>query len=350
MSQAIINDQQTLETNNVAKNDFSQQNEVTLANSVQSNEQDLDSLQNLTPEKPLVSSSKIMEVGGHIGFSKRRWNPKMKPYIYSKKPGDTRYEVLNIPLMQEKLKLAYDYLMEVARNNGNILFVGTKTKLVQDLIKEIAKRVEINHISQRWLGGTLTNFKTINNSIKQLNNLVEERDNGLGHHTKKEQMLILKKIEKLEKFFGGIKTMKGIPNVLVVDDPIHEKNAVTEARKLNIPVIAIANTNADPKLIDYLVPGNNASIRSITLFMNLFADAVAVAQGKEPLFAYKPDDEIVIAQVTRKEHDQNFSNNRSGQRWHQNRRHHDGHYNHHNRNFSSNQTTQAPSEKPTADQ
>ncbi|WP_245595150.1 30S ribosomal protein S2 [[Mycoplasma] testudinis] len=262
-------------------------------------------------EKPLVSGSKIMEVGGHIGFSKRRWNPKMKPYIYSKKPSGTQYDVLNVPLMQEKLQAAYEFIKEIATNNGVVLFVGTKTKQVQELIKEIAKRIDINYISQRWLGGTLTNFKTISNSIKQLNNLITEREKGLGQHTKKEQMLIIKKIDKLEKFFGGIKTMRGLPNVIVVDDPIHEKNAVTEAKKLNIPVVAIANTNADPNLIDYLVPGNNASIRSVTLFMNLFADAVAIAQGKQQLFAYKPDEEIVIAQVVRKERDPRFVVNRS---------------------------------------
>lgn len=251
--------------------------------------------------KPIVTISKIMEVGGHIGYSKRRWNPKMKPYIYNKKGNNGQYDVLNTPLVQEKLKAAFDFLSEVAKNKGVILFVGTKTKQVQDLIKEIAARINVNYIYQRWLGGTLTNFKTINNSIKQLNKLIDMREKGLGQYTKKEQILMIKKLDKLEKFFGGIKTMRGLPNVIVVDDPIHEKNAVTEAKKLGIPVIALANTNADPDLIDYLIPVNNVSIRSVTLFMNLLADAVAIANGKKPIFAYKDDDEIVIAQVVRKE-------------------------------------------------
>lgn len=290
-------------------------------------------------QKPIVTISKIMEVGGHIGYSKRRWNPKMKPYIYNKKGNNGQYDVLNTPLVQEKLTAAFDYLTEVAKNRGVILFVGTKTKQVQDLIKEIAARINVNYIYQRWLGGTLTNFKTINNSIKQLNKLIEMREKGLGQYTKKEQILMIKKLDKLEKFFGGIKTMRGLPNVIVVDDPIHEKNAVTEAKKLGIPVIALANTNADPDLIDYLIPVNNVSIRSVTLFMNLLADAVAIANGKKPVFAYKDDDEIVIAQVVRKERPDyqrnivNRSHNYQGIQ--SQRRYENNKYQHHNINASN---------------
>ncbi|WP_052663890.1 30S ribosomal protein S2 [Mycoplasmoides alvi] len=257
-------------------------------------------------EKPIVSTSKIMEVGGHIGVSKRRWNPKMKPYIYTKRGVNftTPYDVFNLPLVHEKLRNAFDFLFEVSKNNGTILFVGTKTKQVQELVKEIANRVpSISYIYQRWLGGTLTNFKTINNSIKQLKKLTERRENGLSEYTKKEQILIIKKLNKLEKFFGGIKNMHGLPNVIVVDDPVHEKNAIMEARKLNIPIVAIANTNANPNLIDYIVPANNTSIRSITLFMNLLADAVAMGINEKPLFAFKNDEEIVIAQIQRRNYE-----------------------------------------------
>lgn len=255
-------------------------------------------------EKHIVSTEKIMEVGGHIGYSKKRWNPKMKPFIYTRRGYhfNPQYDVFNLPLLHEKLKTAFQFLTEIASNKGVILFVGTKNKQVQDLIKEIAKRIDVNYIYQRWLGGTLTNFKTIDNSIKQLHKLTKECEIGLGKYTKKEQILILKKKAKLEKFVGGIKNMRGLPNVIVIDDPVHEKNAVLEARKLNIPIVAISNTNADPDLIDYIVPANNTSIRSITLFMNILADAIAIGRGKEPLFAFKNDSEIVIAQPLRREY------------------------------------------------
>ncbi|WP_052663049.1 30S ribosomal protein S2 [Mycoplasmoides pirum] len=272
------------------------------------NSETTDSQINELLEKPIVTTSKIMEVGGHIGFSKRRWNPKMKPYIYTKRGVNfnSPYDVLNLPLVHERLKEAFDYLVEVSKNNGTILFVGTKTKQVQELVRDIAKRVpNINYIYQRWLGGTLTNFKTINNSIKQLNKLTERSQTGLGEYTKKEQILIMKKLNKLEKFFGGIKNMRGLPSVIVVDDPVHEKNAIFEARKLNIPIVAISNTNANPDLIDYIVPANNTSIRSITLFMNLLADAVAIGQNQKPLFAFKTDEEIVIAQPQRRDRFEN---------------------------------------------
>ncbi len=257
-------------------------------------------------EKAIVSTSKIMEVGGHIGFSKRRWNPKMRPFIYTKRGinYNPSYDVLNLPMVHECLRKAFDFLSEVSRNNGAILFVGTKTRQVQELIKTIAKRVpSIHYIYQRWLGGTLTNFKTINNSIKQLNRLSERVQTGLTEYTKKEQILIVKKLNKLEKFFGGIRNMPGLPHAIVVDDPVHEKNAVTEARKLNIPVVAISNTNANPDLIDYIVPANNTSIRSITLFMNLLADAVAIGKNDNPVFAFKPDEEIVIPHLNRERYE-----------------------------------------------
>lgn len=254
-----------------------------------------------------------MEIGGHIGLSRKRWNPKMRPYIYVKRynpnPRDERrrdyfppqYDVFNIPLVQTRLREAFDFLYQTAQAGGVILFVGTKTRQVQELIRQIAARTGVNYVYQRWLGGTLTNFKTINNSIRQLNLLNERREQGLSQYTKKEQIGINKKAIKLEKFFGGIKTMRGLPNVIVVDDPYHEKNAVTEAKKLGIAVVGIANTNADPTLLDYIVPANNASIRSITLYLNLLADAVAMAQGKAPLFAFKTDEEINIPAPPRRE-------------------------------------------------
>ncbi|AFP79142.1 30S ribosomal protein S2 [Mycoplasmoides gallisepticum WI01_2001.043-13-2P] len=254
-------------------------------------------------DKVLVTHTKLLDVGAFNGVAKRKWNPKMKHYIIPRNAAQfsAQFDLINSDLLNLKLHEAFNYLTEAAKAKKNILFVGTKSKAVQELIQSIAERTNSFYINQRWLGGTLTNFKTISNSINQLKRLIHTRDNDLTKYTKKEQIMIMKKLAKLERFFGGIKDMQGLPHVLVIDDPIKEKNAVTEARKLRIPVIALCNTNSDPNVITLPIPANNYNIRSVTLLLNLLGDAVALAQGNPAKFAFKPDEEIDIPQLVKKE-------------------------------------------------
>ncbi|MDC4183127.1 30S ribosomal protein S2 [Mycoplasma bradburyae] len=254
-------------------------------------------------EKVLVTHTKLLDVGAFNGVAKRKWNPKMKPYIIPRNMSQfsAQFDLINSDILNQRLHDAFNYLTEAAKAKKNILFVGTKSKGVQELIQSIAERTNTYYINQRWLGGTLTNFKTIGNSINQLKKLIHTRDNDLTKYTKKEQIMIMKKLAKLEKFFGGIKDMQGLPHVIVIDDPVKEKNAVTEARKLKIPVIALCNTNSDPNIITLPIPANNYNIRSVTLLLNLLGDAVAIANGNAPKFAYKPDEEIDIPQLVKKE-------------------------------------------------
>ncbi|QZX48958.1 30S ribosomal protein S2 [Mycoplasma sp. E35C] len=265
-------------------------------------------------EKALVTHTKLLDVGAFNGVAKRKWNPKMKPYIIPRNMAqfNAQFDLINSDILNQRLHEAFNYLTEAAKAKKNILFVGTKSKAVQELIQSIAQRTNTYFINQRWLGGTLTNFKTISNSIKQLKKLIDTRDNDLTKYTKKEQIKIMKKLAKLEKFFGGIKDMQGLPHVLVIDDPVKEKNAVTEARKLRIPVIALCNTNSDPNLINLAIPANNYNIRSVTLLLNLLGDAIAIANGQPAKFAYKPDEEIDIPQLVKKETRTVVNRDRSG--------------------------------------
>uniref|UniRef100_UPI00132F76CA 30S ribosomal protein S2 n=1 Tax=Mycoplasmoides pneumoniae TaxID=2104 RepID=UPI00132F76CA len=162
------------------------------------------------------------------------------------------------------------------------------------LVNNIAKLVHVAFITQRWLGGTLTNFKTLSISINKLNKLVEKQAENAADLTKKENLMLSREIERLEKFFGGVKSLKRLPNLLIVDDPVYEKNAVAEANSLRIPVVALCNTNTNPELVDFIIPANNHQPQSTCLLMNLLADAVAEAKAMPTMFAYKPDEEIQI--------------------------------------------------------
>lgn len=245
--------------------------------------------------KQLISASKLIEVGAHIGLNPRKWNPKMKPFIYTKRSNNHVIDILKSLVYLNK---TYSFLQELTKNGGRVLIIGTNGKMLKDVIKEEAKRGQAYYVTQRWLGGTLTNFKNISKSIKKLNdNLQLQKTGEIEKYTKKEQINIRRETEKLMKFYGGIRTMRKLPNALIVLDPNHDLNAIIEARKLQIPVIALANTNANPDIIDYIVPVNNYSIRSIMLILGVLIDAIAEAKEEPVKYVGKSDDEIVLPEV-----------------------------------------------------
>lgn len=230
---------------------------------------------------------KMLENGVHFGHQTRKWNPKMKQFIYTAKNG---VYIIDLAKTQAKLEVAYNALKKIAEDGGKILFVGTK-KQAQATILEEALRSGSFYINQRWLGGTMTNFRTIQKSIKKLLEIEEMEANGqLAVYTKKEQAVLLQKKERLENFLGGIKGMKKLPDAIFVVDPLEEHNAVAEARKLNIPVFALIDTNADPDLVDFPIPSNDDAVRSIKLMVSVIADAILEAKGGVLEVAHQEDD------------------------------------------------------------
>ncbi len=235
----------------------------------------------------VVSMRKMLENGVHFGHQTRKWNPKMKQFIYTAKNG---VYIIDLAKTQAKLEEAYDALKKIAEDGGKILFVGTK-KQAQATILEEALRSGSFYINQRWLGGTMTNFRTIQKSIKKLLEIEEMEANGqLAVYTKKEQAVLLQKKERLENFLGGIKGMKKLPDAIFVVDPLEEHNAVAEARKLNIPVFALIDTNADPDLVDFPIPSNDDAVRSIKLMVSVIADAILEAKGGVLEVAHQEDE------------------------------------------------------------
>jgi small subunit ribosomal protein S2 len=226
----------------------------------------------------VVSMKQLLEAGVHFGHQTRRWNPKMDPYIYTSRGG---IHIIDLQKTVVLIEEAYQKLLEVAKNGGKILFVGTK-KQARDVVKSEAIRSGQFYVTQRWLGGTLTNFKTIRRSIRKLHDLHrQEQDGTFDRLTKKEVIGLRKEMERLEKFLSGIKDMRTLPEAVFVVDPMHEKNAVLEARKLGIPVYGIVDTNCDPDLVDVLIPGNDDAIRAIKLIVSSFADAFIIGSGGE---------------------------------------------------------------------
>lgn len=235
----------------------------------------------------VVSMRKMLENGVHFGHQTRKWNPKMKQFIYTAKNG---VYIIDLAKTQAKLEVAYNALKKIAEDGGKILFVGTK-KQAQATILEEALRSGSFYINQRWLGGTMTNFRTIQKSIKKLLEIEEMEANGqLAVYTKKEQAVLLQKKERLENFLGGFKGMKKLPDAIFVVDPLEEHNAVAEARKLNIPVFALIDTNADPDLVDFPIPSNDDAVRSIKLMVGVIADAILEAKGGVLEVAHQEDE------------------------------------------------------------
>ena len=219
----------------------------------------------------VVSMKQLLEAGVHFGHQTRRWNPKMAPYIFTERNG---IYIIDLQKTVKKLDEAYNFVFEVASNGGEILFVGTK-KQAADSIKEEAERAGAHFVNARWLGGMMTNFKTIQQRIKRLEQLNKMEEDGTFDLLPKKEVTKLKlEIEKLEKFLGGIKNMKKLPGALFVVDPRKEKIAVAEAKKLGIPVVAIVDTNCDPDDVDYVIPGNDDAIRAVKLIAGCMANAI----------------------------------------------------------------------------
>ncbi len=225
---------------------------------------------------PVASMIELLDAGVHFGHQTQRWNPKMKPYIYGARNG---IYVLDLRKTSEKLDSAYEIVREYAAKGKNVVFVGTKKQAI-DVVAEEASRAGAYYVNRRWLGGMLTNFETIRGRVNKLREIEEFSNSGqLEKLPKKEIAQTMRKLGKLTKTLGGIKEMRGMPDILVVIDQKKEAIAIAEANKLNIPVICLADTNADPDGIDYIIPGNDDAIRSIKLICSKLADAVL--EGKQ---------------------------------------------------------------------
>ncbi|WP_214791505.1 MULTISPECIES: 30S ribosomal protein S2 [unclassified Exiguobacterium] len=227
----------------------------------------------------VISMKQLLEAGVHFGHQTRRWNPKMAKYIFTERNG---IYIIDLQKTVKKVDEAYNFVRELAAEGGNVLFVGTK-KQAQDTIKEEALRSGMYFINERWLGGTLTNFSTIKKRINRLKQLEKMEADGTFEVLPKKEVIILKKeMTRLEKFLGGIKDMPGVPDALFIVDPRKERIAIAEAHKLNIPIVAIVDTNCDPDEIDYVIPANDDAIRAVKLLTSKMADAIIEAkQGEE---------------------------------------------------------------------
>lgn len=234
----------------------------------------------------IVSMKKLLEAGVHFGHQTRRWNPKMKKFIFTERNG---IYIIDLAKTANQIEKAYETIRDIASEGGTVLFVGTK-KQAQDSIEQEAKRCGQYYVSNRWLGGMLTNFNTIRNSVNKLKKYeTMEEDGTFDLLPKKEVLQYNKEMDKLEKNLGGIKDMEDLPDVLFVVDPSNEQIAVHEARILGIPVISIVDTNCDPDVVDIAIPGNDDAIRAVKLITSLMADAVIEGnQGSE--FAVSEED------------------------------------------------------------
>ena len=226
----------------------------------------------------VVSMKQLLEAGVHFGHQTRRWNPKMSEYIYMERNG---IYIIDLQKTVKKLEEAYSFVRSVAENGQSVLFVGTK-KQAQDAVKEEAERVGMFYVNARWLGGMLTNFKTMRTRVERLAQLKKMQEDGtFDMLPKKEVIKLLHEMEKLEKYLGGVKEMKKLPGALFVVDPRKEHNAIAEARKLHIPIVAIVDTNCDPDEVDYVIPGNDDAIRAIRLISATMANAVVEGRQGE---------------------------------------------------------------------
>ncbi len=232
----------------------------------------------------VVSMKQLLEAGVHFGHQTRRWNPKMAPFIFTERNG---IYIIDLQKTVKKLEEAYFFVRDTAMAGESILFVGTK-KQAQDAIREEAERVGMFFVNARWLGGMLTNFKTMRRRVDRLNQLKRMREDGtFDLLPKKEVIKLHSEIEKLTKYLGGVVEMRRLPGALFIVDPRKEKNAISEARKLGIPIVAIVDTNCDPDEVDYVIPGNDDAIRAIKLISQTMANAVMEGRQGEQLAAEK---------------------------------------------------------------
>lgn len=219
----------------------------------------------------VISMKQLLEAGVHFGHQTRRWNPKMAEYIFTERNG---IYIIDLQKTVRKIEEAYNFLREVSEEGKDVLFVGTK-KQAQESVEAEAKRAGMFYVNQRWLGGTLTNFKTISKSINRLHELEKMEEEGIFDVLPKKEVIKLRaEGERLEKFLGGIKNMTKLPGALFIVDPRKEKNAIAEAKILGIPVVSIVDTNCDPDEVDFVIPGNDDAIRAVKLLTGKMADAI----------------------------------------------------------------------------
>lgn len=217
----------------------------------------------------------LLEAGVHFGHQTRRWNPKMKKYIFTERNG---IYIIDLQKTVKKVEEAYNFIKQVSEEGGKVLFVGTK-KQAQESVKAEAERAGHFYVNQRWLGGILTNYKTISKRVKRISEIEKlEEDGTFDVLPKKEVVELKKEYDRLIKFLGGIRDMKSMPQALFVVDPRKERNAIAEARKLNIPIVGIVDTNCDPDEIDYVIPANDDAIRAVKLLTGKMADAILEGQ------------------------------------------------------------------------
>src|SRR5690554_3099061 len=235
-----------------------------------------------------ITMRQMLEAGVHFGHQTRYWNPKMAPFIFGKR---NKIHIINLEHSLPMFNDALNYVSKLASQKGRILFVGTK-RAAQDAIREDAERCGMPYVNRRWLGGMLTNFQTVRQSIKRLENIQDMIDSGKTEGLKKKEVLNLtREQEKLEKSIGGIKKMGGLPDAMFVLDVEHERIAIQEARKLGIPVIAVVDSNCDPEGVDYVIPGNDDSMRAIRLYTANVADAIL--EGRASVTTGDAGDEFV---------------------------------------------------------
>lgn len=237
-----------------------------------------------------VTMREMLEAGVHFGHQTRYWNPKMSPFIFGQR---NKIHIINLEHTLPLYNEAMNYLGKLASKKGNILFVGTKRQ-ARDIVSQEAERCGMPYVNHRWLGGMLTNYKTAKQSIKRLKDLeAMEQDGTMAKLTKKEQLMRHREMEKLQRSFGGIKDMGGLPDAMFVIDVAHEKNAVAEAKKLGIPVVAVVDTNCDPKDIDYVIPGNDDALRAIGLYVAGAATAILEGRSSTAAMGTGTEDEFV---------------------------------------------------------
>ena len=246
----------------------------------------------------IVSMNYLLEAGVHFGHQRRRWNPKMKEYIYT-----TRDDIYIIDLQKtvKKLEEAYEAMKAIAEAQGKVLFVGTK-KQAQEAAEECATRTNMYFVNERWLGGTLTNFKTIRSRVRKMDEIDKmEADGTFDLLPKKEVIQIKKEYAKLNKNLRGIREMKRLPQALVIVDPRKEENAIKEARILGIPVFGVVDTNCDPDLVDYVIPGNDDAVRSVKLLLGVLTNAISEVNGNEMIDYVNDDDKNKSEKKAKKE-------------------------------------------------
>ena len=235
----------------------------------------------------VVAMKQLLEAGVHFGHQTRRWDPRMAEYIFQARNG---IHIIDLQKTSKKLDEAYAFLKEQAEEGKTVLFVGTK-KQAQDCMKEAAEKCGMYYVNQRWLGGMLTNFATIEKRIERLNELEKMQEDGTFDVLPKKEVILLKKeMDKLEKNLGGIKNMKEMPGVLFIVDPKKERNAILEARKLNIPTVGLIDTNCNPEDVDYVIPGNDDAIRAVKLIADTMANAIIEGRQGESFEAEETEE------------------------------------------------------------